>query len=340
MVGTSWSGGGFFPIFSVSPGKLKGHGPSAAPLCQEESHIMICGIVDLGSNTIRLSIYQCENGRGRLLTSRKVMAGLAGYVVDGEMSREGIQVACQTLEEYKALMKNLGFENLRVFATASLRNVSNTAEATALIQDATGLPVEVISGTEEARLSFLGAVGGQGPREGLLIDLGGGSTELVKYRERELLSSFSLSLGSLSLYRRFVSLLHPDKGERKAIGAFVREQLEYHDPHPDPIPHACGVGGTARAACKVANLAFGRDQSCRTLTAKELHKLRKLLRNPDRKVLELMLKAAPDRIHTLIPGLIVLDTAARVYGLEDLTVSPWGVREGYLQDRVLGGGRQ
>lgn len=301
---------------------------------------MICGIVDLGSNTIRLSIYQCENGRGRLLTSRKVMAGLAGYVVDGEMSREGIQVACQTLEEYKALMKNLGFENLRVFATASLRNVSNTAEAIDLIQSSTGLPVDVISGTQEARLSFLGAVGNQGPEEGLLIDLGGGSTELVAYREKEILSSCSLPLGSLSLYNSLVSRLHPKKAERKAIRAFVREQLERHDPHPASISHACGVGGTARAACKVANLAFGRERECRTLTAQELHRLLKLLRDPGREELGLMLKAAPDRIHTLIPGLIVLDTVVRTYGLEDITVSRWGVREGYLQDRVLGGGGQ
>ena len=301
---------------------------------------MICGIIDLGSNTIRLSIYQCENGHGRLLTNRKVMAGLAGYVADGELSQEGIQVACQTLEEYKALMSNLGFANLRVFATASLRNVSNTDEAVSQIQASTGLAVDVISGTEEARLSFLGAVQGQGPENGLLIDLGGGSMELVKYQGRNILSSCSLSLGSLSLYSRSVSYLHPTKAERKAIRAQVSEQLERLDPDPTPIAHACGVGGTARAACKVANLAFGRSQDCLTLSAKELHKLLKLLRDPDREMLGLMLKAAPDRIHTLVPGLIVLNTVARTYGLEDITISRCGVREGYLQDRVLGGGAQ
>lgn len=298
---------------------------------------MICGIIDLGSNTIRLSIYQCEKGQGKLLTNRKVMAGLAGYVVDGELSAQGIQVACGVLEEYKGLMHNLGFANLRVFATASLRNVSNTAEAVSQIQARTGLSVDVISGTEEARLSFLGAVQGCGPKEGLLIDLGGGSTELVEYREREILSSCSLSIGSLSLYNRFVSRLHPDKAQRKAIRAQVEEQLSRHCPKPPAIPHACGVGGTARAACKAANLAFGRSQDCRSLTGRELHELLKILKKADRKALDLLLKAAPDRVHTLIPGLIVLDTVARYYALEELTVSPRGVREGYLQDRVLGG---
>ena len=301
---------------------------------------MICGIVDLGSNTIRLSIYQCEDGRAQLLMNRKVTAGLADYVVDGEMSPQGIRVACDVLEEYRTLMDNLRFPRLRVFATASLRNVSNTAEAVTQIQETTGLSVDVLSGTEEGRLSFLGAVQGNGPEEGLLIDLGGGSTELVEYRRGDILSSCSLSLGSLSLFSRFVSGLHPTKRERKAIRAQVEKQLRRHQPDLLPAAHACGVGGTARAACKVADLLFRRPEGTRTLAARELRELLDRLKEPDRDDLHLLLKAAPDRIHTLIPGLIVLDTLARAYGLEDLTVSRCGVREGYLQDRVLKGASQ
>lgn len=297
--------------------------------------MMICGIVDLGSNTIRLSIYQCHDGRSQLLMSRKVTAGLADYVVDGEMSAQGIQVACQVLREYQTLMDNLRFPDLRVFATASLRNVSNTSEAVEQIQRSTGLWVDVISGTEEGRLSFLGAVGATGPEEGLLIDLGGGSTELVEYRQGEILSSCSLSLGSLSLFSRSVSRLHPTKQERRAIRAQIREQLARHVPQPPVIAHACGVGGTARAACKVADLFFDRPADCRILTAGELRHLLKRLKEPRHEDLHLLLKAAPDRIHTLIPGLLVLDTVARAYQLEDITVSRCGVREGYLHDRIL-----
>ena len=144
-------------------------------------------------------------------------------------------------------------------------------------------------------------------------------------------------LGSLSLFSRFVSGLHPTKGERKAIRAQVEKQLRRHQPDLLPAAHACGVGGTARAACKVADLLFRRPEGTRTLTARELRELLGRLKEPDRDDLHLLLKAAPDRIHTLIPGLIVLDTLARAYGLEELTVSPYGVREGYLRDRVLKG---
>ena len=301
------------------------------------SEVMICGIVDLGSNTIRLSIYQCEEGQSRLLMNRKVMAGLADYVEEGALTPQGIQVACGAVEEYGALMANLGFQPPRVFATASLRNISNTEEAVAHIQRETGIAVDVLSGEEEALLSFLGAVGA-GPKNGLLIDLGGGSTELVSYEGRAIRSSCSLPLGSLSLFSRNVSALHPTKKERKAIRAQVLEQLEGHLPALPTPAHGCGVGGTARAACKVANCLFRRPRDCRTLSADELRQMLKRLKEPSRPDLHLLLKVAPDRVHTILPGLLALDTIARACRLEDITVSPWGVREGYLRERVLKGG--
>ena len=298
---------------------------------------MIHGVVDLGSNTVRLSIYQCEEGSARLLMNRKVTAGLADYVEGGTMTPQGIQTASQILMEYQDLMKNLGFDQPHVFATASLRNISNTEDAVAQLQRDTGLSVDVLSGAEEARLSYLGAVSPTGPNSGLLIDLGGGSTELVHYREGQILSSCSLPLGSLSLFSQYVAHLHPTGKERKAIRAHIREQLDHFVPAPPSIPQACGVGGTARAACKVANRLFGRPQDCHTLSAQELRRLLKTLKKPDHDHLHLLLKAAPDRIHTLIPGLLVLDTVAQAYQLQEILVSSCGVREGYLHHRVLKG---
>jgi len=295
---------------------------------------MIRGIVDLGSNTIRLSIYQCGPEGSHLLMNRKVMAGLADYVERGAMTPQGIQVACQVLRDYRALMDNLQFQDLHVFATASLRNIVNTEEAVAQIQAETGLTVDVVSGAEEARLSFLGAVDA-GPDSGLLVDLGGGSTELVEYEARTIRTSCSLPMGSLSLFSGHVAGLHPRRGERRAIRTCVRQALEQRFPQPTPILHACGVGGTVRAACKTANLFFGRPADCSFLSAKELHQLLKRLKEPSREDLHLLLKAAPDRIHTLIPGMLALDTVSRFFQLEDITVSPCGVREGYLRERIL-----
>ena len=102
---------------------------------------MMCGIVDLGSNTIRLSIYQYEGEHFRLLLNKKTMAGLAGYVQDGALSDGGILVACRVLSSYRALLSNFSVSEMHVFATASLRNISNTGEAVEAIRDVTGVTV-------------------------------------------------------------------------------------------------------------------------------------------------------------------------------------------------------
>lgn len=297
---------------------------------------MICGIVDLGSNTIRLSIYKCEDGLSHLMMNRKVMAGLAGYVEKGFLSEEGVQVACHALASHRMLLDHLDIPTMYVFATASLRNIANTREVVEQIFARTGIRVDVISGQEEAELSFRGALRGMEHRSGLLVDLGGGSTELVRYEQGEMLSSCSLSVGSLNLFNRYVSGLHPQGAERKMIRAAVREQLAQAAVDLRPVEHICGVGGTVRAACKVANLVFDRPDDCRTISAGELKLLLKRVKDPDRETLRDLLKAAPDRIHTIIPGMLVLDTVCRAFQARDITVSACGVREGYLHQRVLG----
>lgn len=297
---------------------------------------MIYGIADVGSNTVRLSIYKCEGGEIRLLMNRKVMAGLAGYVRHGALTPEGIEVACQTLQGYRSLMDNLELPDLRVFATASLRNISNTEEAVGAVMAATGLRVDVLTGREEAELSFRGAIQNAGLYTGLLVDLGGGSTELVSYRNRAIQTACSLSVGSLSLFSKYVAKLHPTKEERRAIRRAVEEQLEQFVPQHPPARHICGVGGTVRAACKVANAMFDRPAGDRSLDRDELKEMLQRLKKPGRDELRLLLKTVPDRIHTIIPGLLALDTISRAYGAQTITASACGVREGYLLARVLG----
>ena len=140
---------------------------------------MIYGIVDVGSNTIRLSIYKYENNKVVLLLNKKTMAGLAGYVKDGELSKAGIKRACEVLKAYKEIVENFQIKNVFVFATASLRNVSNTDEAVLRIKEETGFNTEIILGENEAIYDFIGASQVVDISDGILIDIGGESTELV-----------------------------------------------------------------------------------------------------------------------------------------------------------------
>lgn len=177
---------------------------------------MKCAIVDLGSNTIRLSLYNTlENGGFETLFSKKYMAGLAGYVSHGIMSNDGINQACAVLLDFKILLQQLSVKDMHVFATASLRNIKNTEKALETIKRRTGLSVDVIEGSEEGILGYYGALYTTDLKNGMMFDIGGGSTEFVRVKtERLKIHRVSLS-GSLNLFHSNVSGLWPEKKNRK-----------------------------------------------------------------------------------------------------------------------------
>ena len=110
-------------------------------------------VIDIGSNSMRLSVYETtETGTFTILFKDKIMAGLAGYVEEGALSPEGITRAILGLRSFRGTLRALNIPQVAVFATASLRNIRNTAQAVAEIQRGTGFAIEVLSGEEEARL--------------------------------------------------------------------------------------------------------------------------------------------------------------------------------------------
>ncbi|CAN3997003.1 Cys-tRNA(Pro) deacylase, partial [Dysosmobacter welbionis] len=138
-------------------------------------------IVDLGSNTIRLSVYNTlPEGGFDLLFSEKEMAGLVSYVHGGVLSPEGIQRACGAIRDFQALLRQFDLDAPHVFATASLRNIRNTEEAVEQIRAATGVGVDVISGELEARLGYYGARTATDLQDGAMFDIGGGSAEVLE----------------------------------------------------------------------------------------------------------------------------------------------------------------
>ena len=299
---------------------------------------MKCGIVDVGSNTIRLSIYHWEGQTFKLLMNKKEMAGLAGYIKNGLLSDSGILVACRVLAGFKALLRNFDIADLYVFGTASLRNIVNTEEALETIEAVTGIKVEVLSGADEAAFSFLGAtVGGGAPGSGMLADVGGGSTELVAYRDGAITSGCALPMGSLSLFTKHVSGLFPTKEERKAIRSDVKEELEKAKTAGLRCSHLTGVGGTFRAAAKLCNDLSGADPDNRIIPAGEIHALYKGLKKGDQDTLRQILRSVPDRVHTILPGLAILTAILDAYEVSTVSVSACGVREGYLLRRVMEG---
>jgi len=297
---------------------------------------MIYGIIDVGSNTIRLNIYKFENREFTSLLQKKTMAGLAGYVEEGKMNEKGIKVACEIMSEYQNILHDFGIHHIYVFATASLRNINNTEEVVRYIKEKTGITVDVVSGEEEARLDFKGATNNMEVSSGILIDIGGGSTEIVTYENGQILQAVSMPIGSLSLFTKHVSKLLPKRSEREAIVEEVETELQkLSNMSNKSYSIVCGVGGTIRATKKLHKELFVHSDF-NQMDTNDIASILTILQKRDKNTLRKILRVVPDRVHTIIPGMLILDTIIRYFGSEVIFISNYGVREGYLYSKVLG----
>lgn len=287
-------------------------------------------IIDVGSNTIRMSVYEILDGDFRLLFSEKETAGLAGYVTsDNQMTVQGLEKTCSTLRHFSDILQNLDIRNLHVFATASLRNVSNTDECIKYIKEQTALTVEVLSGKQEAEYGCAGALRNINETPQLIFDVGGGSTEIVQLKNGKPKTADSLPIGSLVLFRKNVSRLFPKKDELDKM----RKQAENMI---NDVPEAgiiCGVGGTARALLKIINACSGEQSN--QIKPKDFSGIYKILSKCNLQTRELILKNCPDRLHTIIPGMIIIRRLVKLSKCKKIIVSQYGVREGYLCRRSI-----
>lgn len=293
-------------------------------------------VIDIGSNTIRLTVYQVEEGRIQTVFHEKSTAGLAGYVTDkGRLSRPGMERAVSALLRFQNILKNLSIDHVAAFATASLRNIVNTDEALACIESRTGFHVEVISGEKEARLDYIGATYLLPVTDGLLIDIGGGSTELVFFSSGEIQRAVSIPIGSLTMYNKYVSHLLPTKGEREKIQRRVEKELAKLELPEAVCPVLCGVGGTARATAKLINAKEKLPAGNRTVYLHTVSEELESFRDESKENLSRLLKVTPERLHTLLPGMTILRQIAKTFCSDTMIVSGYGVREGYLLSEVL-----
>lgn len=292
------------------------------------------GIIDIGSNTMRLSCYRVVDRSLISVFHKKAMAGLAGYVDERKnLSQEGIQKAISTLNDFQKIIMCVGLDNLYVIATASFRNVENTEEIVDQILAATGMNVQVLSGEQEAIYDFNGARYKDHMEDGLVVDIGGGSTELVPFSGDHVSHAASIPLGSLNLFSKCVEGLFPTKEEEQMIRNRIQKELDKLD--LEPKKEILGVGGSNRSCLKLYNDYYNLDAENREMECAKIRVMLHVFCTNQKLFMKRILKIVPDRIHTIIPGMIALDEISSRYHCENVKVSDWGVREGFLIERIL-----
>lgn len=295
------------------------------------------GVIDIGSNTIRLVVYRIIDGRIEHLLNKKVFARAVTYKKNGRMLIDGVKVIIDALMKLKELASHHDLSYLWCFATASLRKISNTNDVLASIREGTGLHVTIISGDREADLGVRGLDYAFELRNAVSIDLGGGSCEVGLIRNGELLERTSMDIGSVSMTKEYVSGIFPRKKEieriKKAVDMHIDKIEWLKNPRADA---AYALGGSARAMCnihKVQHKSIQDIHGYRIFTDDILPMYMKLIEH-GLDGIRIANQHCPGRIFTLIPGMIILKRILIKALIPVIRLSRFGVREGYLLEKV------
>lgn len=302
---------------------------------------MLYGIIDIGSATIRLAVYLIEGDRVEMLLKRKELVGLASYVQeDGTMGREGIEQAIRVLRKFKEFLYSFNITQVDAFTTAALRNARNSDAAVGAIVHEVGLPIRVITGDEEATYDFIGATHGIQETSGLLIDIGGGSTEVVAYHDKVIQQKVSLPIGSLAFATKYVKGVLPTTLEtldmRSEAEATIGAVSEFVGIEKASIT---GIGGTFKGGCALYNELMGQPAVNRRMDANRLPEvIGRFLSDHGvtQEMAILLMKTVPDRLHTVLPGLVIASVLARRFRSRTITYNNAGVREGYIYSEIVG----
>lgn len=295
------------------------------------------GITDIGSNTIRLNVYSVSRSEFDVTFTSVMPAGLVSYIHNHKMAPEGTDKLIEVIRQFLGILKGMNITQYAFFATACLRNIKNSDEVLERVRKETGVEIDLLSGSQEGRLSFNGAVHFFAKDDGLYMDTGGGSTELVLFNDRKILSVESMPIGSLNLYNHYVKEVLPTPEEARKLEKAIRLELQkvFPDRHEAATEFLAVTGGSMRAAREImVQLKWIHPDQFR-FPASLVNDLFDWIIEDDIRAIRMILRVHPDRLHTLTCGLMIVRECARYTRASTIEVSQNGLREGYLIERVI-----
>lgn len=292
------------------------------------------GVIDLGSNTVRLSIYEMKQDQLILLYSLKEVIGLASFVNDdGYLSNQGILKAIDVVNDFKDAASK--FENLKLYciATAAIRNAKNSLDIIKQIEKDTNVKVILLTGVEEAVAGVMGIREDFKIIDGLVVDIGGGSTEVSLIENEVIKHSVSLPMGSLNTYMNHVKELLPSDEEMIQINNAFKDVLIKSNFPINKHPRIYGMGGTLNAIKKLIRALI--NETVSPIQVEDLKRLLKKLDTNNKSTYLDLIRYTPERIHTLIPGLVIILTMMSIFDVKELNVSKRGIREGFIRSKII-----
>jgi exopolyphosphatase/guanosine-5'-triphosphate,3'-diphosphate pyrophosphatase len=304
---------------------------------------MRLGVLDVGSNTVHMLVVDAHQGARPLPAfSHKVDLRLAAQLEDGNrLSGEGAERLGSVVAEALRIAEDKGVQDFLAFATSAVRDSVNGEAVLDEIADKTGARIKVLSGENEARLTFLAARRWLGWSTGrlLVFDIGGGSLEMATGPDEDPEAAMSLPLGAGRLTRDWFTQDPPPPDEVRALRKHVRAEIAreagafLRRGTPD---HAVGTSKTFRQLARIAGAA----------PSSEGFYVKRYLKHSDASVwaerLTAMSRAerarlpgvSEGRAPQMVAGAIVADAAMDLMGISQLEICPWALREGVILKRL------
>ncbi len=294
---------------------------------------MTLAAIDVGTNSVKLLVGRVEGRDVVPVLHRSVVTRLGeGVDATGRISRAAADRTLAQLKEYRGLAVERGAKAVAAAGTQVFRGASNAGEFIARARQEAGVEIRVLTGPEEARLSFLGAAGAAKTPRALAIDIGGGSTEVMVGSGEDLHASWSVPAGAVTLTERHLRSDPPSSTEMLALAANVQEALEPVVVRAGTDCELVGIGGTVGALLKALRLTTGedaRDHHGRFVPFPEIEALSirlSLMTLKDREGLGL----EPGRADIVIAGAWLLVAAMSRVEARGLRASARGLRHGLL----------
>lgn len=289
--------------------------------------------IDIGTNTILMTIATSDGGVLTTIRDEHSIARLGeGVNKSGKLKDEAIDRSAKILENYYTICQTENVSKILPVGTSALRDSSNAADALRRFENILRCPVRLISGDEEARLSFMGTA--ESSKKSFVVDIGGGSTEIITGRRDNIYSRNSLQIGSVRITEKFFSSQPPDLSEIEDAKSYINEQLGLISSRID-FEEAFAVAGTATTLASISqrmhDFQFDNIHGYR-LSKEQLTNITNLLGESSLEYIIDELHVNPKRADVIFAGSLILLGIMDYFCISELIISGRGLRYGVLFD--------
>jgi exopolyphosphatase / guanosine-5'-triphosphate,3'-diphosphate pyrophosphatase len=283
-------------------------------------------VIDVGTNSARLLVADVEGRQVRQVERRSTVTRLGrGVDLSGRLAAEAIEDACGAIAPYMEIVREMGVETVDAIATSAVRDAENGGAFVAELRERFALTARVLDGEEEARLTYMGASSEEMPRlPTLVVDIGGGSTELIIGEENEIDFHVSLQAGVVRHSERHIATDPPTALELESLAADIRGLIEEGAADaPDPEAGIAVAGTpTSLAAIELALDPYDPERvHGHTLALPSIQRMLSQLASVPLVERRQIVGLHEDRAPTIVAGVVILVEVMRSFGLEEITVS-------------------